>query len=87
MHVAKAAGHYSSTWLSLIETGKRALSSKDIVPLCKALKLSPEELVGPLQIIHEESTPKRIMRDYSLTEAQKAALVAVYEEFVKGTTP
>lgn len=65
MHVAKAAGHYSSTWLSLIETGKRALSSKDIVPLCKALKLSPEELVGPLQIIHEESTPKRIMRDIS----------------------
>lgn len=46
--LARALGHDSSTFISLIESGKRQCSVEDLVNICKYFRISINKLLGSL---------------------------------------
>jgi len=86
----------SNPYLSQIERGLRKPSAEILQAIARALRISSETLYVRAGILEERDTDadlaEDIMRDRTLTEGQKQALVEIYRSFqrervVEGETP
>ena len=75
----------SNPYLSQIERGLRKPSAEILQAIARALRISSETLYVRAGILEERETDadlvQDIMRDRTLTEGQKQALVEVYRSF------
>ncbi len=75
----------SNPYLSQIERGLRKPSAEILQAIARALRISSETLYVRAGILEERDTDADlvgdIMRDRTLTEAQKQALVEIYRSF------
>jgi transcriptional regulator with XRE-family HTH domain len=75
----------SNPYLSQIERGLRKPSAEILQAIARALRISSETLYVRAGILEERSTDADlvddIMRDRTLTEGQKQALVEIYRSF------
>ena len=75
----------SNPYLSQIERGLRKPSAEILQAIARALRISSETLYVRAGILEERETDADlvddIMRDHTLTEGQKQALVEVYRSF------
>jgi transcriptional regulator with XRE-family HTH domain len=75
----------SNPYLSQIERGLRKPSAEILQAIARALRISSETLYVRAGILEERDTDadlvEDIMRDRTLTETQKQALVEVYRSF------
>lgn len=75
----------SNPYLSQIERGLRKPSAEILQAIARALRISSETLYVRAGILEERDTDADlvddIMRDHTLTEGQKQALVEVYRSF------
>ena len=82
--LAKLAG-VSNPYLSQIERGLRKPSAEILQQIAKALRISAETLYVRAGILEEREGDHdlvgEILRDPSITEAQKQALIQVYVSF------
>jgi transcriptional regulator with XRE-family HTH domain len=86
----------SNPYLSQIERGLRKPSAEILQAIARALRISSETLYVRAGILEERDTEadlvEDIMRDRTLTESQKQALVEIYRSFQRervddGETP
>jgi transcriptional regulator with XRE-family HTH domain len=89
-HLARIAG-VSNPYLSQIERGLRKPSAEILQAIAKALQISSETLYVKAGILEERrdvpDVEIAILRDESLNERQRAALVEVYRSFVRENQP
>ena len=82
--LARLAG-VSNPYLSQIERGLRKPSAEILQQIAKALRISAETLYVRAGILEERTGEHdlvgEILRDPSITEAQKQALIQVYQSF------
>ena len=75
----------SNPYLSQIERGLRKPSAEILQAIARALRISSETLYVRAGILEERETDADlvddIMRDHTLTEGQKQALIEVYRSF------
>ena len=75
----------SNPYLSQIERGLRKPSAEILQAIARALRISSETLYVRAGILEERDTEadlvEDIMRDRTLTESQKQALVEIYRSF------
>src|SRR3989441_5587638 len=75
----------SNPYLSQIERGLRKPSAEILQQIAKALRISAETLYVQAGILEErEGEPdliREILRDTTITQAQKQALIQVYQSF------
>jgi transcriptional regulator with XRE-family HTH domain len=75
----------SNPYLSQIERGLRKPSAEILQAIARALRISSETLYVRAGILEERDTDadlvEDIMRDRTLTEGQKQALVEIYRSF------
>jgi transcriptional regulator with XRE-family HTH domain len=75
----------SNPYLSQIERGLRKPSAEILQAIARALRISSETLYVRAGILEERDTEadlvEDIMRDRTLTEGQKQALVEIYRSF------
>ena len=76
----------SNPYLSQIERGLRKPSAEILQQIAKALRISAETLYVQAGILEERDENdhdlvKEILRDVTITEAQKQALIQVYQSF------
>ena len=75
----------SNPYLSQIERGLRKPSAEILQQIAKALRISAETLYVRAGILEERTGEHdlvgEILRDPSITEAQKQALIQVYQSF------
>jgi transcriptional regulator with XRE-family HTH domain len=86
----------SNPYLSQIERGLRKPSAEILQAIARALRISSETLYVRAGILEERDTEadlvEDIMRDRTLTESQKQALIEIYRSFQRervddGETP
>ena len=77
----------SNPYLSQIERGLRKPSAEILQAIARALRISSETLYVRAGILEERDTDgdlvTDILRDRTITEAQKQALVEIYRSFQK----
>lgn len=81
--LARLAG-VSNPYLSQIERGLRKPSAEILQAIAKALQISSETLYVKAGILEERDVPDleiAILRDESLNERQRAALIEIYRSF------
>jgi transcriptional regulator with XRE-family HTH domain len=81
--LARAAG-VSDPYLSQIERGLRRPSAEILQAIARGLRISAETLYVRAGILEERKDldlRRSIMRDTSITERQRQALVEIYEAF------
>ena len=75
----------SNPYLSQIERGMRKPSAEILQAIARALRISSETLYVRAGILEERSSDddlvEDILRDRTITEAQKQALVEIYRSF------
>jgi transcriptional regulator with XRE-family HTH domain len=75
----------SNPYLSQIERGLRKPSAEILQQIAKALRISAETLYVRAGILEERGDEQNLMgeilRDTSITEVQKQALIQVYQSF------
>src|SRR5213082_1486357 len=73
----------SNPYLSQIERGLRKPSAEILQQIAKALRISAETLYVQAGILEERERDLigEILRDTTITEAQKQALIQVYQSF------
>ncbi|MBW3576850.1 MAG: helix-turn-helix domain-containing protein [Actinobacteria bacterium] len=83
-HLARLAG-VSNPYLSQIERGLRKPSAEILQAIAKALQISSETLYVKAGILEERGDVPdlevAILRDASLNERQRAALIEIYRSF------
>jgi transcriptional regulator with XRE-family HTH domain len=81
--LSEAAG-ISNPYLSQIERGLRKPSAEILQAIARGLRISAETLYVRAGILDERARPgliDEIMRDLTITERQKQALVEIYRSF------
>jgi transcriptional regulator with XRE-family HTH domain len=87
VELAQALGTYQ-TVISAIERGVRGISLQHTVRLAKALKASPDEILGESRQEADLSRDRRFVRRLQkidrLSKRQKQALLVTLDNFLKG---
>ncbi len=80
----------SNPYLSQIERGLRKPSAEILQAIAKALRISAETLyvrAGILEEDRDHDLVAEILKDSSITERQKEALIDHYRSYVEGNIP
>ncbi len=80
----------SNPYLSQIERGLRKPSAEILQAIAKALRISAETLyvrAGILEEDRDHDLVAEILKDSSITERQKQALIDHYRSYVESNTP
>ena len=87
VELAKALGTYQ-TVISAVERGVRGLSGQQVVRLAKALKTSPDQILGQQQEEDRHVLDRRFIRRLDridkLSKRQKQVLLVTLDNFLKG---